>query len=157
MKILPSLNPPDVFIEWLPEFGLGIPELDVQHRMLLDLINVVAKSVFAGDPEATESAMARLLGSSIAHFDFEEKLMQRMAYPESDLHHEQHSELLASLERLQADLSNRRFVVNRTRTLHFLRDWFSIHIVRTDGNFARFLSGTRGFRPGDVNHPVDGR
>lgn len=134
-----SPDPPEVFIEWIPEFHLGISDLDAQHRVLLDLINTVAGAVFADNPEATKAAMTRLLSSSIAHFDFEEELMRRAAYPGRDLHREQHSELLASMQRLQIDLSNRRYAINRTRTLHFLRDWFSIHIVRTDGGFARYL------------------
>lgn len=137
--ILQNIEAPKVFLEWLPEFELGIPEIDNQHRGLRDLVNVVAESIMAGDNVAAHAAITQLLHHSNAHFDFEEGLMRQLGYPGNALHHEQHSELLGSMARLQAEVASSRFSINRTRALHFMRDWFSIHIVRTDGDFARFI------------------
>ena len=127
------------FLVWRPEFDLGVPELDQQHRGLHGLVNAVGRAIQRDETALAEATIGQLLTQSQAHFDFEESLMQRVGYAANALHHEQHSELLASMARLRDDVASHRFSYNRPQTLRFLRDWFSIHIIRSDGDFVRFL------------------
>lgn len=126
-------------LEWLPEYDLGIAEIDHQHRGIWHLVNALAATIEQQDYAAAAGTIDCLLQSSHRHFDFEEDLMRREAYPELDLHHEQHSELLASMARMRDDLVEHRYSVDRSRSMRFLCDWFSIHVVRTDAEFAKFL------------------
>ncbi len=103
-------------------------------------INDLAAAVLAGEHDRSIDVVGHLLAVSQAHFSYEEDLMRRRDYPDLNPHAEQHAELLASMERLQGELVARRYVLNRPRTLQFLRDWFSIHLRRTDAGLANFLN-----------------
>lgn len=128
-----------LFLEWQPEFELGLADIDDQHRQLRERVNALADAVIADDALVAADAVADLLTDSQAHFEYEEALMGDVAYPGYELHEEQHAELLASMQRLHVELSSGRIATDSARTLQFLRDWFSIHIVRTDAPFADYL------------------
>lgn len=138
------------FLVWSPEFELGVPELDAEHRRLLALVNEFAASAVSNSRlDGSLESIGNLVQASTDHFDFEESIMIRVGYPGYELHREQHSELLASMERLREKIVHEHHSVDQPRMLDFLRDWFSIHIVRSDGQLAQFL------RSAAVQDPAD--
>lgn len=131
-------------LAWSSDFELDVPDIDAQHRHLLDVVNRFARAVACGEGG---EAMADLLRAAHAHFDFEEALMARVAFPGLALHHEQHSELLAAMDRFDEQVRRDPHVINRPQTLEFLRAWFTIHIVRSDADLAAFLAARAGDAP----------
>lgn len=128
------------FLEWQPGFDLGLPEFDIGHRDLLDLVNRFVAAVGLGDAVAELEA---LIDGSRQHFQFEHDLMLRAGYDDLRVHGEQHSELLASMRRLRERLRQEDSSLDMPRTIDFLRDWFSIHIVYSDRALVEFLKAQR--------------
>jgi hemerythrin len=133
------------FIEWRAEFELGLPEMDAQHRGLMALVNRVADCFLNPAKEnPCLDAMGALLSGTRAHFRWEESLMAAHGYAGLSAHREQHSELLASMERLERDFRIRAHVINKPTTLKFLRDWFVLHIQHSDAAFVRAYESAAG-------------
>ena len=125
---------------WSAEFELGHAATDADHALLFDVVNRLAQAIAS---HATWEHAAALAGELVAetrrHFASEEAAMARHAYPQLDLHREQHVELLSEIERLRQRLAEEHYLAQPQKALRFLRDWFAIHIARSDRDFVDFL------------------
>jgi hemerythrin len=76
-------------------FEVGVPEIDAQHHDLEHLVDELRKVL--GDAEKQElvrPALKRLSQMLINHFDYEESLMQMVAYPDLVHHKRMHNGVL---------------------------------------------------------------
>jgi hemerythrin len=124
-------------MDWNKEYELGIPELDAQHRQLLECLE---KLEAAEDEKAGELAVYFVLTQLDAYsrvcFVVEEILMRLFDYPGLAAHAKEHADFAARLIALeQSEL--RHEVHGETRK--FLHDWLAQHIGVSDRRFARFL------------------
>jgi hemerythrin len=85
-------------LEWLESFKLGVPEIDGDHRIMLDLMKAVQFAAAARDREHVEQYLDRLLTFSEGHFAREEILLEGWKYPEAKKHAAYHAGLLARAE-----------------------------------------------------------
>jgi hemerythrin len=84
--------------EWLESFELRVPEIDGDHRAILDLMKAVRAAAARGNRERVEHYVERLFILCRNHFAREEALMQRWGYPEAIQHAGYHSRLLERAE-----------------------------------------------------------
>jgi len=82
-------------LEWLDTFELGVPEIDGDHRAMLDLMKAVQSAMAAGDRKTGEQLLDRLLAFAVGHFDREQALLERWGYPEAETHATYHWNLLS--------------------------------------------------------------
>ena len=76
-------------IKWSKELELGIPEIDEQHKKLIDLINL-----FYTEPEESkkvERFLTELEDYINYHFSYEEAFMEKIGFPELPTHRKAHS------------------------------------------------------------------
>jgi len=119
-------------IEWKDEFGVGVTEVDLEHRDLIDLINDLHAVMGAG---ATQDKVVDTLGEIYtqisAHFALEEKFMRNSKYPAYPSHKEDHEILLDQLrdimDRVEDDGS-----FDEERLSAELEKWFSDHFRTHD-------------------------
>lgn len=81
-------------LEWLDSFELGVPEIDGDHRAMLDLMKAVQSAMAASDRKTGEQLLDRLLVFAEGHFDREQALLERWGYPEAETHATYHWNLL---------------------------------------------------------------
>ena len=81
------------FIPWTAALKLGVPIIDEQHRVLVDLTNALhaAISDAAGARDAIADILEGLLDYTHNHFIVEEVLFQKHGYPDADKHLSEHS------------------------------------------------------------------
>ncbi len=79
---------------WLESFDLGIPEIDGDHRTMLDLMKVVRSAAADGNRQRSAQYLDRLLAFSQSHFAREETLLEGWGYPDTAKHAKYHAELL---------------------------------------------------------------
>ena len=124
------------WIKFNNAYLVGVYELDVQHRQLVQLINQL-NSVLSKDD--TELEFNRLFQSVIdmvlIHFDTELKLMKQYNYPGIASHDLEHQHLVANLENLVKQLHQG----NELLALQSLKDWVICHFQTTDKSFGKFL------------------
>ncbi len=126
-------------IQWKAGFEVGYGTIDSQHRQLDDILNVVMDGLKkpTGDI-ATQTALKRLIDYTKSHFSTEDNLMVEHKYPDIAAHRKQHSDLIAKVDALHADVKAGKQLVG-PKTVMFLQNWLVDHILKTDKRLATFL------------------
>lgn len=126
-------------IQWNAGFEVGYGTIDSQHRQLVDILNVVMDGLKkpTGDM-ATQTALKRLIDYTKSHFSTEDNLMVEHKYPDIAAHRKQHSDLIAKVDALHADVKAGKQLVG-PKTVMFLQNWLVDHILKTDKRLATFL------------------
>lgn len=120
-------------ILWNPEFAVGIPEIDEQHRHLVDLINSLLKNCGRDDVATTAGILADLNVYVRDHFALEERLMRASAF-EADFvarHSAEHAYFAGALRDFTADFNSGRSGVTIS-LVEYLVHWLLHHIVVVD-------------------------
>lgn len=120
-------------IQWQDSFSLGIPEVDHEHRSLIDLINALHDSLTttARTDEIAEF-LAELHASVAAHFALEERVMRQAGYREIAAHKAEHEQLLDEIRGIM-DEQGRPSAADYERALaERLREWFERHFRDAD-------------------------
>lgn len=119
-------------IEWSSELSLGIPEIDEQHRHLLDLVNSFDEAARKGrGTREVRQLLDALHAYTVEHFAAEEAYMASIGYPDLDHHRVLHQQLLSKLDdlRVQFDVGGRRIT---QPMLELLRYWLVAHLQGAD-------------------------
>jgi len=85
-------------LEWLESFELRVPEIDGDHRTMLELMNAVRSAAAIHDRKRGERYLDRLLVFSASHFAREETLLERWNFPDAEKHAKYHAGLLERAE-----------------------------------------------------------
>ena len=123
---------------WNRNFEIGIPSVDQQHHMLLDLINGLAEAISGGAhlPEVQELTDA-LMTYAVQHFSEEEQLLARAPMAEEDkrAHRAAHRAFVEKVRQLvqREDLMQPEIV---QAVMTFLTTWLVSHILGVDRKLA---------------------
>ncbi len=126
---------------WLSSFEVGIPEIDAEHRAIVDVLAGIVAHVAAGRFGAVPEHCRALRDAAIRHWSNEERWLAARGFPRLAEHRQAHRELDDSIRAMQdrcggtcrADLAEDCATV-----------WFTAildHIVRYDSTFAGFVHG----------------
>lgn len=130
---MPSIQP------WDPRLDTGHPDIDAQHRELLEAIHALHGALRRGEGK---EGLARVLGFlrdyTSVHFQQEEELMARSAYPDQLRHTQSHSDLVAQVDALLEELQAGAQTLSIT-VIGFLKTWLTDHIRGEDFHLAEFL------------------
>lgn len=129
----------EVFFKWMPEYSVGINEIDAQHRELVNILNrlFLAVSKLEGD-QVIAGILDALTGYTRTHFGLEEQLMRQAKYEDLAAHMEEHRKLL---EKLTA-LSRKHLLEEKPiyfEMLAFLKTWLKEHIQGEDTKYSAAL------------------
>lgn len=124
-------------IRWGSDLELGIPELDSQHRNLVDLANRLYAECQGGTRgQEAKRAVAELFAYSATHFADEEAFFARFNFPSLGKHTESHAAFMARAvdfeDRLAAGSP-----AEAAELLGFLQSWIRRHIGSEDRELVR--------------------
>lgn len=123
-------------ISWTPEYDTGNPEIDAQHRHLVDIINRFHDARQRGrGSRIMNEILNDLVGYTQEHFRDEERIMAAAGFDALETHQAQHRQLLQKIERFQYDFNQKGRRVSRDVD-HFLKYWLTSHILQDDLAFA---------------------
>ena len=127
----------NVFIVWKPEYNLGIPILDEQHRGIVTTIN----SFYYGMQNNHVKEMLVPIIDMIhdythIHFRIEENFLGQCSFPGLKTHLMLHTELVYRLNDI-----GRKSMLDKDpiEFLDFLKEWWIDHICNEDLIFRDFL------------------
>jgi len=117
--------------------------IDQDHKHLIDIINRFERMASDGldRHEATEILYA-LKFYSETHFGREEQLQSMINYPDLRDHHEEHRELIKTLDDVVAHLMESEDEVLaqvHRETAELLHDWLVGHILHSDLKMRRYV------------------
>ena len=125
--------------EWLSVYEVSVPEIDGDHRTMLEIVNLVEQANRAGNKKEREKNVSRLLEFSLLHFSREEQLLESWEYGESGVHKQYHASMyqkaldnFRKLDTLPEDETNVRFC---EEALAYLID----DVIRGDMKIKSFL------------------
>jgi hemerythrin len=119
----------------------GVPEIDDQHRELLELGNVVVDPATLNQGAAVFREALRFLAGYVRyHFAAEEHVMQKAGYPRFEQHRQWHERFRRDVDRLVEKA--RRSGVSKAIAVEVsfaIENWLLEHIRITDKDFVTFL------------------
>lgn len=125
---------------WNRNFETGIEEIDEQHRVLVDILNRLARDC-AANPEGFHSSrvLDELLSYAAYHFRSEEQIWNEHL-GEAEMvrnHHDSHQMFFVRIQMLRSsDADNRELL---RELLEFLTHWLAFHILESDRRMALTL------------------
>ncbi len=125
-------------IEWDESLSVHIPEIDLQHQRLIDLINDLDETMAGQDQNKVRTVIEGLKDYAIVHFDAEETLLETHGYPGLKGHQTEHWEFVKKVRNFEQaqDLGLKGV---RDNIIRFLTQWLLKHIRVTDQHYAEFL------------------
>ncbi len=131
--------------QWTPDYAVGVPQIDQEHQRLFQMAEEMHQAMLEGKGEAIlEDLLSRLVKYTIHHFAHEERLMERIGYPDYRQHQIEHAELCSKVRRMQdrSDLET----IPPGEILRFLGDWLKYHTTTSDRRIGAYMtmSGTHG-------------
>jgi hemerythrin len=131
------------YVRWHSGFETGDHEVDEQHRTLHYMVNDLnARALIGEDQTVVAAALERIMRHAVSHFESEEALMMRSAYPKTQEHvavHQAFSDNVANL--LEAQRAGVGPSV--TEVAQFLDAWFMTHIRSDDQQLIEYVRGVR--------------
>lgn len=126
-------------IEWKDEYSVGVPDVDEEHRELIELINTLYERMRSSEREPDVMEFLGEIYARIAsHFALEELLMRRNDYDELPEHKADHEQLLEEIRDIMDDYEDGR-LLDEEELARRLDRWFSEHFRTRDARLHRRL------------------
>ncbi len=133
------------YIEWSDQYSVRVGTIDAQHQRLVSIINnLYAAMTDRVAPQAMAKAFDELLRYTVSHFQHEEELMKKFAYPKESAHRKEHEGLTEKARELSTQFHSGKLVLSMT-VMSFLKSWLMNHIAKTDREFGAYLE-TKGLK-----------
>ncbi len=125
---------------WNQNFVTGLPEVDAQHKKLVDITNQFGE-LLTEDKVAlsdVENIFIQLSDYTQYHFQEEEALMLKAGIDErhTDAHFKAHNSFLDEVRIIHSDINEDK-LDSAKHLLDFLIHWLAYHILGSDQNMAR--------------------
>lgn len=137
-------------VEWQEYLSVGVEEIDQQHRLLFDSYNAFFTAYHEGrGSEELIRLFGFLEGYVATHFSDEERLQQRIGFPDYQMHREQHMKLTDKIAELKGRLGNEGANLSLVTSVGLLMTgWLIEHISIMDRAIGRFIKEMHAKSPG---------
>lgn len=126
-------------IKWRESYNTGVKKIDKQHQQLVALIEMMHIAIRDGATlEKVGEALVKISDYTTEHFATEENFMEEYAYPDAEIHINEHNKLKAEAERFSTKLAE-NFPDGLPEFYKFLREWLITHILEEDKKLGEFL------------------
>lgn len=123
-------------VTWTRDLEIGIPFVDTDHKVLINLLNQVNACVDQNEESfILTSVLSALTEYTEYHFAREEKLLEFCGYPKLDEHRAEHAHLAHQVRKIQDDFSADQSSVNAQGVYDFLNVWLVQHIMGHDVDY----------------------
>lgn len=130
--------------KWEENYSVNISRFDTHHKKLMDLFNNLYTDIRACQDVTQknpliEKALAELIDYSFYHLGAEEELMFKYQYPNYVHHKKEHQQFKLRVTQLMEEYKESSIGM-AFPILHFIKEWFSLHILNTDKQYASYLN-----------------
>jgi hemerythrin len=123
-------------ITWNDGLSVKVPEMDDQHKRLLDIINRLHDAMMnRGGQQVLGGLFGELVDYTVTHFQSEEKYMRGTSYPGYPQQKKQHDEFVQKANDLKKRFESGEPCISM-QTMDFLKDWLVKHIQGMDKKYG---------------------
>lgn len=112
----------------------GIGVIDDQHQQIFDLVSALGERAQGGSREQIGEAINRIVSHTLAHFEFEEELMEQVAYPFLKVHKRLHDHFIQRLASYTQRFDGGEDVAIELE--QFLASWLRNHFSHEDKDYS---------------------
>jgi hemerythrin len=128
------------YMEWQDSFSVNIKEIDDQHRVLIDKVNILHDAMLMNKgQEIQKETIYGMVDYATVHFDTEENYMQRFHFPDFSSHKAEHDRFTKKALELKERAESNGFILT-IEILVFLKEWLQNHILGSDANYAEHFN-----------------
>lgn len=128
------------FFTWNENMSVGILQLDIQHKNLINMINNLYDAMSTGKgKEILPNILKEMSAYAVSHFSTEEKFMQQYGYPEYETHKKEHELFVKKVQEFNREFAKGNISIT-LNVANFLKTWLSNHIQNTDKKYGPFLN-----------------
>ena len=126
--------------EWNFQLSVGIKEIDIQHKDLLEIVNKTLEAIKLGDNAEALKALELFSGHLEMHFKSEESYMTNYSFPHAKAHRKEHEEIRNCIISLGELLSKEAANDMLYRELRGFMTYYVLkHMFMTDKELGDFL------------------
>lgn len=127
-------------LAWKEEYATGIAPVDMEHRTLFNITELLASSIRDGsDQVAIHGFISQLIEYTERHFAREEELMREADYPDFDAHAKLHRDIERTVRNIARRYETDPNAVSSAELLRFLEVWLSQHIMGNDMKYVPYV------------------
>jgi hemerythrin-like metal-binding protein len=127
-------------MKWQKDYNIGITVVDEQHKKLCSMLTNLENSINSDDVyQVMGDILKELVQYTKYHFEEEEKVMQRISYPDFEKHKKLHKDLVNEISIILLDLKNGK-KINAFELKTFLQKWLIDHILGEDKKIGEYFS-----------------
>ena len=123
-------------MQWDTTMSVGVPKLDNQHQILIDLINEVYEAERLHDEHQMTSLLDQMREYAVMHFLFEEECMEQSGYPDLEAHRALHDAFNDKVDKFQQEIFAK---TNFSQIFMFLSRWLTDHIMKEDMKYSAYM------------------
>ena len=133
----------NTIVKWQSSYSIGIKLIDEQHMKLIDLTNKLFNSCMSGNERTKSDSIFLSIIHEIKdytdyHFSTEERIMQKINYPEYKIHKQEHWTFVRKVLKKVEEFNFGK--INTPLSLaYYLRDWVLHHIAVNDKKLGNYL------------------
>ena len=130
---------------WKKEYELGIPQIDEQHKKLVEIAGKLYDAL-NGDAEKYEASFEGILKEfgdyTVYHFSTEEALIEKEGYPSLSSHKLAHQNFIMELNNQNRKLAKESAdpIADGFRFYDYVLSWLLTHIAKADRLWADFIA-----------------
>lgn len=127
---------------WNENFATGIEAIDIQHRRLVELLNIlVGHMAFQLDAPAVDQILEELTDYTRVHFKSEEAIWSQHFAGDSweSWHKEAHTDFVSRVLELRAAGNTEAYEQIVEKIVSFLTHWLALHIIESDKRMAKVV------------------
>jgi hemerythrin len=126
-------------IEWDEKYSVRVPQIDLEHKKFLEIINTVITSRQNGNrPEEVVSILRVMTNYALEHFKTEEMFMIQSGYKEYQSHKKEHHDFSMKVVGYCKGFANHDHHITDD-LLEYVQKWFVDHILETDKKYMSCL------------------
>ncbi len=128
-------------MEWTDKLSVGVPSIDAQHKKLVAMANELYDAMKAGHgKDVLNKTLDGLIGYTVTHFNYEEKLFAQTGYPATAPHKKEHEDLKKQVLEIQEKMKAGVSFSQSMQVMDFLKKWLTNHIMVVDKAYGPHLT-----------------
>lgn len=126
--------------KWRSDYTTRVEELDEEHREIVRLINTLYNGLRDGEDAGTmKYVLDEMVEYTHSHFDHEERMMRRFAYPGYSDHKREHDSFRSTINDVNGMVASGVTGLGKP-LLKMMREWLLNHILEVDGKYGQFFN-----------------
>ncbi|MCK4492931.1 MAG: hemerythrin family protein [Methylococcales bacterium] len=126
--------------EWNQDYSVGITTLDKHHKKLFEILNKLFTLMDEGSEDAPIlKVIDELMDYTHYHFEQEEAMMAKIAYPDLEQHKVLHKELIDQLNGFAKEAQNGMAIFVAIKIATVGLEWLKNHIFAVDYKYHEYI------------------